>query len=309
MANLLERLPPDMHIMIMETMDTPSALCSYVDSVPSILMPTFLYRFESVIKAVFARQYPEELSQYVYAITLAQHLGPKALDGLAIFMTAHFEGMQPRRLLCGFPRTYGSLKHIADIHQTIEFFTDFCVDRFLAELPVGMQYPLSAGERMRLQRALLRFQLFCQIFHQPGNVDRIDSDSNWEVGYKALRFWSRFEMVEAEECRCIFVLLYHVLKPAGSWGEDKNIKISTRERGLPILRHSIEKGKLSVFEAGYVRCLVKYALSDSEEIHMDLGNHFNLARLKRYTPSESVRLVSFAGRCRRTAGHRLGRYK
>ena len=71
---------------------------------------------------------------------------------------------------------------------------------------------LSADEDLRIRRALLRFQLYAQLFHQPDATDELVSDRDWERGHHQEQyFWTRFTSVEVEECKCIYGLLFNIL--------------------------------------------------------------------------------------------------
>ena len=86
--------------------------------------------------------------------------------------------------------------------EITEFFLHFCVQIFTGRFPWISKIPLSSGEKHRLRRALLRVQLFAQLFHQPGLTDAIVSDRDWEQRYYVQHhLWVLFENVEVEEIK------------------------------------------------------------------------------------------------------------
>lgn len=57
-----------------------------------------------------------------------------------------------------------------------------------------------------MRRALLRIQLYAELFHQPS--DPSDSDSGWETRLPEIKlFWSRYDEPEMRECKCIYAAL------------------------------------------------------------------------------------------------------
>lgn len=62
---------------------------------------------------------------------------------------------------------FDTLTDLMTSTDTIDFFTEFCATAFLTDqnhIP-RMRTPIFPCEKLRLQRALLRLQLYCQLFH------------------------------------------------------------------------------------------------------------------------------------------------
>lgn len=114
-------------------------------------------------------QFPEELSQYIYAIIHAKKHPSDHINDLKLFWNHHFEGTEPRRMHSALLRSLDdTLEEIITITETVGFFTGLATILFLAKHPMSNQFlPLLSGEEFRLQRALLRFQLYRQLFHSP----------------------------------------------------------------------------------------------------------------------------------------------
>ena len=303
---LMERLPAELQIMVMENLD-PTSLCSLLEAAPSVLTQVYSSRFEMITRSSLQHFWPdEELSQYLYAIVLAKHRGSIDLYALTPFLEFHFDGTYPRRLADDFPRSLECLQAIAYIFETIEFFVGFCADLFLMEMPVTMQQaPLSSGERFRLARALLRFQLYCQLFHQPGGVvDEFSSDWDWERRYlRQFLFWTRLERVEIEECKCVYLLLHAYLQDLGPLqvgAKESATNICSngsswrKMRGLPILRRIIEEGEvsLSAFNVSYAQSFQNYVFSGLHELDPSDASSISPTSSWNFTSRRWERLVS-----------------
>ena len=321
---LVEKLPVELQIMVMEHLD-PISLCNLLEAMPSTMPPAYLSRFEPITKSILQTCWPEEeLSQYLYAIILAKHRGRSDFFALKSFLNFHFHGTHPRRLVEDFPRSLESLRDICHLFDAVEFFVGFCTEFFLVDMPTAMQQrPLSTGEQFRLRRALLRFHLYCQLFHQPGgDVDGFSSDRDWERRHMAqFLFWTQLERVEIEECKCIYLLLYAYLRELGPLNvaeEWANLGVhddsSWRQmRGLPILRRIIEGGEApsSAFNVSYAQSFQIYAFSGLDELDpsdcsaITPTSYWNFSSqrwewlvvvsvmTKRYPPSDASRELNF----------------
>lgn len=146
---------------------------------------------------VFGASWPEELRQYVYTILLAETRTPTSVQELKVLMADQLEGSGPRLFPPALPRNHRTLKRLASLTDTINFFVRLCVATYLMHFPPEKQMPPSPGEELRIRRALLRFQLYTQLFHQPEATDEIASDRDWEQRHlMEQHFWTRFESVE-----------------------------------------------------------------------------------------------------------------
>ena len=127
-------------------------------------------------------------------------------------MESLIEDLEPGVIPPTMQRGHETVRLLADLTDTIDFFVHLCTAMYLTDFPFAKQMPLSAGEELRIRRALLRFQLYAQLFHQPEATDEIISDRDWEQRHLQQQyFWTRFTSVEFEECKCIYRLLVDAL--------------------------------------------------------------------------------------------------
>lgn len=161
------------------------------------------------------------------------------------------------------PRTLASLEYMVSALDAVKFFLEFCVRVFSRGQRNFVHFSHDVeSTRFRMRRALLRFQLFAELFHQPG--DASDSVSDWEERFCAQEvFWARYQPFEVEECKCIYYLLIVYLR---SNMEDKVLGPGRDEdpiqhRGLPQLRNFIEDdAPYTRFGLSYVRRFLDRAL-------------------------------------------------
>lgn len=99
-------------------------------------------------------------------------------------------------------------------------------------------------DKRRIRRALLRFQLYCELFHQPG--DSSESVSDWEERLEEQEaFWLRYEWWEVEEVKCIYQVLVFCFENTTAGDLSQFYEASDGEhpqqRGLIQLRHFLDE--------------------------------------------------------------------
>ncbi|KAH8779000.1 hypothetical protein BGZ57DRAFT_927203 [Hyaloscypha finlandica] len=159
----------------------------------------------------------QELQQYLYAIAAARQEPCTGSENLDIFLDRHLEQEDTGPPLNILPVSFSYMK---DIVEAMEFFTEFCVLLFakghgaLYTPPLGISnllygrpkeeqrklletcLPLSMWDKHRIRRALLRFQLYCELFHQPGESLASDNKDDWEGRLSEQElFWLRSNKV------------------------------------------------------------------------------------------------------------------
>ena len=75
------------------------------------------------------------------------------------------------------------MRRLASLVETIDFFLYFLKAIYLSCFLREKRAPLSPGEELRVRRALLRFQFYTQLVHQPEVTDEIISNRDWEQRY------------------------------------------------------------------------------------------------------------------------------
>ena len=304
------RLPPDLILTVFEHTHDMSTLHKLTQAYPTLLRPRLKDRFDII---VLGPSWPEELRQYVYTILLVEKETPTSVQDLKVLITDQLEGLGPRSFPPALPRTLQTLKSLASLTETIDFFVHFCATLFLMHFPLKYRTPLSSGENFRIRRALLRFQLYAQLFHQPEVTDEIVSDRDWEQRHlMEQHFWTRFNSVEAEECKCIYSLLYYTLThlrpilPSSSVDPGSCCGlVKSKRRGLPLLQTVFSGAPRTTLAASYAERFVDYAFTGLEKVDPHDGNFFlpfhdfqqhskdRWERSKRYSPSEAERERNF----------------
>ena len=205
-------------------------------------------------------------------------------------MTTLMEKSDAPDLLLRLPWTWQILRKLLVLVESVEFFLHFCAALFTRALSPQCReaLTLTEDEAFRIRRALLRFQLYAQIFHQPEATDMVISDRDWECRAESQQyFFTRFECVEAEEIKCIYSSIYHALshlEPRWPLSCSNETQGSTNDsppgaayksqlRGLPLLQEVFSR-KPSQLAASYAACLVAYAFHGFEEVDPDDGNWF-----------------------------------
>jgi hypothetical protein len=118
--------------------------------------------------------------------------------------------------------------------------------------------PMQPPTALRMRRALLRIQLYAELFHGPG--DSPDNTNDWETRIPEIKmFWGQYGLAEMRECKCIYAaislsveheLLYKKLEPP----LDKDL---LQLRGLPPLQRCLRPSTpITKFGLSYVRRLI-----------------------------------------------------
>ena len=212
-----------------------------------------------------------ELQIYLCAISSARLVGALGKEDLNSFLNNHFAIVELS--LSSLSST--TVAYVSNIMDSMEFFVEFCPliwaqAHGLPSATLGAKkdnpsftpLPLSMwNDKFRLCRALLRFQLYCELFHQPG--DSSDSISDWEERIpEQEHFWLRYKWWEVEEVKCICQVLVfclesfdplpgHATSYIGSSPQLNNLQ----QRGLPQLRNFLDDSttQRTTFGESYVR--------------------------------------------------------
>jgi hypothetical protein len=248
----------------------------------------------------------QELHQYLYAIAAARQEPCIGSENLEIFLNRHLEQENTSPPLNILPVSFSYMKDIAEAMEF--FFTEFCVLLFAKghgapyTPPLGISnllygrpkeeqrklletyLPLSMWDKHRIRRALLRFQLYCELFHQPGEPSALDNEDDWEGRLSEQElFWLRYEWWEVEEVKCIYQLLVFSLaldcprETSGSGIQD-SFEGRLQERGLPQLRHFLDGTNRTLFGERYLRKFLSRAFYRFSKADPDDLNYFSLPR-------------------------------
>ncbi len=224
----------------------------------------------------------KELQQYLYTIMSAQTVGPLNTVELGLFLDNHFKNSNESAMLPTIPRCQATLDYVTKSLEAVDFFVEFCILIFAKaygtpSIPPGPpgsvlpgrpakaqnqflsnSLPLSMwSDKRRIRRALLRFQLYCELFHQPG--DSSESISDWEERLQEQEaFWLRYEWWEVEEVKCIYQVLIFCLESASAEGSSHSAEVTeedSQQRGLTQFHHFLDDSisRPTAFGESYLR--------------------------------------------------------
>jgi hypothetical protein len=137
-------------------------------------------------------------------------------------------------------------------------------------------------DKYRIRRTLLRFHLFCELFHHPG--DSIDGVDDWEERLPEQEFfWLRYERWEVEEVKCIYQLLVFSLdlglsREISGLGTETFQEGRLQECGLPQLRHFLDDTQKTPFGESYLRRFLSRAFYGFSRADPDDLNYFSQSR-------------------------------
>lgn len=144
-------------------------------------------------------------------------------------------------------------------------------------------------ENKRVVRlALLRFQLYCELFHQPG--DNSDNVFDWEERCPEQElFWLRYEWWEVEEVKSIYQTLVFCLENASretsgsieqSEQTGKPLANPNQQRGLTQLRCFLDDsvGRATAFGKSYLRRFLARAFHGFGQVDREDYGYFSLPR-------------------------------
>ena len=296
-----QALPLDIVPLIFEQVDDLTTLIKLVEAYPGLLECTLKCQFTTLMPKLLNDAWSEETLSYAYTVLQIEERLPDKLN-LTICMEKLIEDMGSGITPPLSPSSQ-TARRLASLTDTIDFFVHFCTAIWPADFPLAKHMPLSAGEDLRIRRALLRFQLYTQLFHQPEATDEIVSDRDWEQRHHQEQyFWTRFTSVEVEECKCIYGLLIHILSYIRPIQPSQTYCDKSSQRGLPLLHCVFAESTISPLASSYAMRFVDYAGTGFDKIDPHDGNYFLphrdfqnevLPRIKKYKPSDAFRERNF----------------
>ena len=153
---------------------------------------------------------------------------------------------------------------LSNLHQAVEYFAASFALRTLARLSPSAfagtlpEYPLSPEELYRIQRALYRFEIYCNLF-RGRKSGALDINEQQEV------FFSKFSPWENEQLGCVHDYLFHLISPGMFLGICSPISALTVTAFNDIVHHDVAWGALFVEDAfdldsGYIQRLLSRGL-------------------------------------------------
>lgn len=258
-------------------------------------------QFTRLVPTLLNDAWSEETLSYAYTLLQTEERQPDKTE-LTFLMENLIEnvgtGIAPP-----ISPSYQIVRRLADLTETIDFFVHFCTALWLAEFPLAKHMPLSADEDQRIRRALLRFQLYAQLFHQPEATDELVSDRDWEQRHHQQQYlWTRFTSVEVGECKCIYRLLVSIVSYMRPIQPSQTHCDKSSQRGLPLLHCVFAGSTISPLASSYAGRFANYAFTRMDKLDPHDGNYFLpfrdfqnqvLPRTKKHKPSDAFREENF----------------
>ena len=229
------------------------------------------------------------------------------MESLVRLMTDLVEDLEPKFSTFALPPQLENMNRVATLTTVIDFFVHLCNSLYPREFLRAQTMPLSLGEDLRIRRALLRFHLYAQLFHQPESTDELVSDRDWEQRHQQQQyFWTKFTTVEVEECKCIYALLVDALSYMRPFQSSTPCFTKSSQRGLPLLDSIFFNSGVTPLASSYAERLVDYAFTGLDKMDPHDGNYFLpyrdfqnevLPRERRFKPSEAHREGNFFIKC------------
>lgn len=190
--NHLSRLPLEIQLLIIENLDEAFTLQTLMLAFPSITSVVYDCHFDRIIYSILSNSLSKEPMNHIYALLAAQNNFSSLVHDIGPFWRAHFCKDETTILPPQLPRSPATLSYIIRVMSATNFFATHIryVHRRL--------YSFNPNDSIvHYQRALLRFQLFCEIFHQW--VNSVDSVVSFpKNSYAWFKFNDELEQDEGE---------------------------------------------------------------------------------------------------------------
>lgn len=246
-------LPFDIQIMIMTTLGDLRSLRSLVIAVPcmqTILSTSFCTITTSALPVSFRQR---DILAPLYACMAAHRRSAMQNNDLKAFLIAFFGDVsRPITLPPGIPGDIPSINYIISLHQTIEDLLPFTWPEVLG-IPTPWTLtsePIYFGAR----RALLRIQLYTELFHK-----RLNDIKRWRPRQPDVQFfWGRFSAYDNHRCHFLHAKLIQRAKCE----MDRGLTVvegpeNARLRGLPVIQWVTAGNPITSSGKEYIKLLLK----------------------------------------------------
>ncbi|CAG8948769.1 hypothetical protein HYFRA_00001891 [Hymenoscyphus fraxineus] len=277
------RLPEEILRYVLLDIDSIPSLYKLMQAVPTVVHSCIAI-FDELIGRILRRSIDEELRCYLYAIVQAQAVGHMSAYELGFFLDTHFEISNPNKIPEEIPRSLRTIEYMAKVLAAVDHFSTLCPEIWSWCGCVGLFsnpiLPLTMWKnKYQIRRALFRFQLYCELFHKPGQdiPDRpyahTYSHWGWEENWDAQElFWLRYEAWEIEECKSIYyTLIFHLEYVTKNKDHllsccirNRSPHSKTNIRGLPTIAASLNTtcvASLPPFQQAYLEILLQRPFS------------------------------------------------
>ncbi|RMJ27604.1 hypothetical protein PHISP_01524 [Aspergillus sp. HF37] len=237
------------------------SLLTAIPTMEGILSSSFFTITASYLPVSYRQR---EILAPLYACLAAHYHDPVQNNDLLPFLETFFGDDSGRVALpSDTPRGRASFDYIISLHNAVE--------KLLPRtwpLVLGIPSPwclTSEPIYFGARRALLRIQLYTEIFHQ-----RLEDIDDWEPLRLDIRlFWSRFSSYDTFKCHHIYVTLLRPLRRRiGTDFVVTEDRECMRLRGLPLLLSFMDRSRTTSFGLQYITLLLA---QDIRAFNMDSG--------------------------------------
>ncbi len=237
----LGKFPFEIQLMIFENVENLSTLQLLMTAYPSIGNGLSNSQYKNIIHSILSGSLLSiECQGEIYALISARNGISGLSQDLGSFWSLHFGGgIGASPLQVGFQPVV--LDYIIGILQAADFFLAFCSSNRLL-------LPESKGV---LQRTLLRFQLFCEVFRQW--QESADSLLDFDVQFPRKSYvWFKSGLTDGREMKQIFSTLRQKGALKTIQGKGRRANETHLHVGLPNLRAALENGVDAVVDLNYL---------------------------------------------------------
>lgn len=190
--NRLSSLPLEIQLLIFENLDEPFTLQKLMVAFPSITSVVYDSHFDRIIYSILSNSLSREPMNHIYALVAAQNNFSSLVHDIEPFWKAHFCKDETTTPPSQLPRSPATLSYIIRVIDASNYYA-FHI-RSLHRIQCRATPEVSI---VPYQRAMLRFQLFCEIFHQW--VNSVDSVVSFpKNSYAWFKFDDKLEQDEDE---------------------------------------------------------------------------------------------------------------
>ena len=201
----INSLPVELILNILHRIKDPRTIINFVSAVTLARNVFVAYRCDSEIDHGFFG-ITQEIQKIAAACYAAEKEKPATLGPAKFkdFMDRHvFVDKSLRTGIESVP--IEALPLLLSYHDAVEILVPF----FHTQVPSStLTNSLRNSEIHRIRRALWRYQLYCNLFYQPGSTAKTEEEALMPAQYA---FLSSFQPWELEELETVFDCLYHIV--------------------------------------------------------------------------------------------------
>ena len=273
------RLPLDIISVVFNQTDELATVFALAEAYPSLFLTPLNDRFKTLAPRMLPQWWSEDFRRYAYTAVVAEESSPaktSVIDlpmpskDLRLLMDNLLEDSGPPGVPESLSPSVKTMKKLVEIGEVVEFSYHLRHKLFTMKFPELARRPPSKGEALRLRRALLRFHLYAQLFHEPGAFATSNCGPEKNQGKRLAHeyyYFIHFNRVEVEEMKCICSLFLDVLKVLRNHMDVKaDMPAKTSTRGLPLIQQVLTGDPISQHTASYITDFMNYGYERLERL-------------------------------------------